>query len=374
LHDIFSIGTYNFHYICLTTQSSPAYDRAVELNTGPVPSTYFDAGDTVLVGGYETLSYYINRMNSVGTRQVPDMDLSVTFTWNPDNSFQIDVLTTNYTYINSAPNKPAIPEGPQTGFLLIDHTYTGSTTDAEDDLVYYRWSWGDGDTSEWLGPYASGAVCEGTHSWDVASTYQIRIQAKDTLDYESSWSNSKWVFFTGYTNMPPDQPPIPIGPSEGTAGLSYMFTGNTTDDETEDIYYQWDWDNGEMSEWLGPYTSGSDCEASYSWSAAGTYGVKVRAKDINDNESSWSDPQPIVISEVTYICGDANNDLEVNVSDAVWIINYVFVGGDPPDPFEAGEANCDSEVNVSDAVWIINWVFVGGNEPCDIDGDFIPDC
>jgi len=79
-------------------------------------------------------------------------------------------------------------------------------------------------------------------------------------------------------------------------------------------------------------------------------------------------------SETSYICGDANNDGDVNVSDAVWVVNYVFVGGDPPDPFEAGDANCDGEVNVSDAVWIVNWVFVGGNDPCDSDGDTIPDC
>jgi len=76
----------------------------------------------------------------------------------------------------------------------------------------------------------------------------------------------------------------------------------------------------------------------------------------------------------SYECGDANNDGAVNVSDAVWIINYVFVGGAPPDPFEAGEANCDGAVNVSDAVWIINYVFVGGNDPCDTDGDSEPDC
>jgi Dockerin type I domain len=67
----------------------------------------------------------------------------------------------------------------------------------------------------------------------------------------------------------------------------------------------------------------------------------------------------------SFICGDANFDATVNVSDAVWIINYVFVGGDPPIPYEAGECNCDGSVNVSDAVWIINYVFVGGNEPCD---------
>jgi FG-GAP repeat/Dockerin type I domain/FG-GAP-like repeat len=77
---------------------------------------------------------------------------------------------------------------------------------------------------------------------------------------------------------------------------------------------------------------------------------------------------------VCYTCGDANSDQNVNVSDAVWIINYVFVGGDPPDPLDSGDANCDGTSNVSDAVWIINYVFVGGNEPCDSDGDSIPDC
>jgi FG-GAP-like repeat/Bacterial Ig-like domain/Dockerin type I domain/FG-GAP repeat len=73
-------------------------------------------------------------------------------------------------------------------------------------------------------------------------------------------------------------------------------------------------------------------------------------------------------------CGDANSDDVVNVSDAVWIINYVFVGGEPPDPLSVGDANCDGVCNVSDAVWIINYVFVGGNEPCDTDGDTVPDC
>jgi hypothetical protein len=79
-------------------------------------------------------------------------------------------------------------------------------------------------------------------------------------------------------------------------------------------------------------------------------------------------------SNNTYVCGDANSDGTVNVSDAVYIINYVFVGGAPPNPLNSGDANCDGAVNVSDAVYIINYVFVGGNYPCDTNGDGIPDC
>jgi len=75
-----------------------------------------------------------------------------------------------------------------------------------------------------------------------------------------------------------------------------------------------------------------------------------------------------------YVCGDSNGDQNVNVSDAVNIINYVFVGGEPPVPMEAGDCNCDGNCNISDAVAIINFVFIGGYEPCDPNGDGIPDC
>jgi agmatine/peptidylarginine deiminase len=74
------------------------------------------------------------------------------------------------------------------------------------------------------------------------------------------------------------------------------------------------------------------------------------------------------------LCGDANGDEIVNVSDAVHIINYIFIGGDPPDPPEAGDCNCDENCNISDAVWIINYVFINGNMPCDTSGDGQPDC
>jgi hypothetical protein len=80
------------------------------------------------------------------------------------------------------------------------------------------------------------------------------------------------------------------------------------------------------------------------------------------------------LTVLPYLCGDTNKDKTVNVSDAVFIINYVFVGGDPPNPLESGDANCDGDCNVSDAVWIINYVFVGGSQPCDTDGDGLPDC
>jgi hypothetical protein len=62
--------------------------------------------------------------------------------------------------------------------------------------------------------------------------------------------------------------------------------------------------------------------------------------------------------------GDANNDGIVNVSDAVYIINYVFGGGAAPQPDAlVGDANCTGTVNVTDASYIIAFVFSGGPAP-----------
>ncbi len=65
-----------------------------------------------------------------------------------------------------------------------------------------------------------------------------------------------------------------------------------------------------------------------------------------------------------YICGDANGDKTINIGDGVYIINYVFRGGNSPNPEIAGDANCDEVCNVGDAVYIVNYVFRGGLEPC----------
>jgi len=63
------------------------------------------------------------------------------------------------------------------------------------------------------------------------------------------------------------------------------------------------------------------------------------------------------------IPGDADGDGTVNLSDAVFIVVYIFNGGPAPDPLCLGDADCDGVVNISDAVYIINYVFKGGDPP-----------
>jgi hypothetical protein len=65
-----------------------------------------------------------------------------------------------------------------------------------------------------------------------------------------------------------------------------------------------------------------------------------------------------------FVCGDANGSATVNISDAVYLIAYIFTGGPAPNPLLSGDANCDSAVNISDAVYLIAYIFSGGPAPC----------
>lgn len=63
------------------------------------------------------------------------------------------------------------------------------------------------------------------------------------------------------------------------------------------------------------------------------------------------------------LCGDANGTGSINISDAVFVINYIFAGGAAPNPTCLGDANGTGSINISDAVYIINFIFGGGPAP-----------
>ena len=91
--------------------------------------------------------------------------------------------------------------------------------------------------------------------------------------------------------------------------------------------------------------------------------ISIRARDAT-NSPLYYDTLNATIAICEYFLADANGDGTINISDAVFIINYIFVGGTAPNPLLVADANCDDAVNISDAVYIINYIFVGGDPPC----------
>jgi len=70
------------------------------------------------------------------------------------------------------------------------------------------------------------------------------------------------------------------------------------------------------------------------------------------------------ITDLPGLCGDADASGAVSISDAVYLINYIFAGGPAPGPLPAGDPDCTGAVSISDAVYLINYVFAGGPAPC----------
>lgn len=70
-----------------------------------------------------------------------------------------------------------------------------------------------------------------------------------------------------------------------------------------------------------------------------------------------------VKSNPNYTRGDANADGLINTADVVYLINYLFVGGPTPQPWQSGDANCDGIVDIADVVYLINYLFVAGPPP-----------
>jgi len=92
----------------------------------------------------------------------------------------------------------------------------------------------------------------------------------------------------GIPNEPPLQPTIK-GITNGNAGENYSYTIEVSDPEGNDVFYLIDWGDNSMEEWIGPYISGEEVIVQHIWDRQGSYEVRVKAKDIYDDESEWSE-------------------------------------------------------------------------------------
>jgi len=95
-------------------------------------------------------------------------------------------------------------------------------------------------------------------------------------------------------NKPPEQPTI-TGPSKAKINNATPYNFTTRDPEGDKIYFFVDWGDGTNSSWIGPYSSGATVTQSHAWTRMGTYHIKAKAKDINDNESDWSNPFAVTV-------------------------------------------------------------------------------
>jgi hypothetical protein len=166
--------------------------------------------------------------------------------------------------------------------------------------LYYQFSWGEGNFSEWIGPYNNNERVRSEHQWSEPGSYQVQARARfqnknvtlflatmDDWEY-TGWSEPLTVVATASGNNAPTAPSI-SGTQNGKVGNSYDYTFSAVDPDSDEVYIYVEFCEGcAEAQWHGPLASGEELTISHSWDQQGQYTIRAQAKDSSDALSDWS--------------------------------------------------------------------------------------
>ena len=282
-------------------------------NTGETVTIFFtNIGDETLSGGGPIVSYYNHEEELIYQEAVYcwwELEPNDYFTWKwdqkdfnkeqvPEGEYTVEGFlsggengfldSATFCILNYDP--PGPPSGPSEGVVNVSYTYCIDLPDEPACEPYFViWFWGDGDMSEWLGPFVAEETVCANHSWSEPGSYAIKAGIRDGCGREY-YTDPLIVNIS--TNSPPSKPtikgPPKARPIYGVVGEDYNFTFRSVDPDGDDIFYLVDWGDGSWKDWFGPYKSGENATANHTWYNQGTYTVTAKAKDIHGLESDWS--------------------------------------------------------------------------------------
>ncbi|UCF50089.1 MAG: agmatine deiminase family protein [Thermoplasmatales archaeon] len=97
-----------------------------------------------------------------------------------------------------------------------------------------------------------------------------------------SWAHS---FIANIVNEPPEIIELE-GPTEGKTGEEYTYSVSAVDPDYDIIYIKWNWDDGNITDWLGPFESGQEIFENHTWINQGSYNIEVTVKDEHGAEET----------------------------------------------------------------------------------------
>ena len=90
-----------------------------------------------------------------------------------------------------------------------------------------------------------------------------------------------------FINELPENPSID-GPSSIKIEEEGTFTFSANDPDSDDVFFYVDWGDGSLVEWDGPHNSNEYVFYQHQWFKEDTYNIRVKTKDIFEEESDWS--------------------------------------------------------------------------------------
>jgi hypothetical protein len=161
-----------------------------------------------------------------------------------------------------------------------------------------RWcAWENGDRdNDWKTKKVSNLVGKGVMVKKVTqfdSEYvdggrgQHRIDVKIDIDrtpngaYAETNEDNNERSYTFTPKYRPEEPDAPEGPTRCKDGETYTYTASTWDFDSDELLYQFDWDDDTKTEWLGPYSDNVVVSAEKTWylEEGSQFLISVKVKD-----------------------------------------------------------------------------------------------
>jgi hypothetical protein len=199
-------------------------------------------------------------------------------------------------------------------------------------LVPSGYSWGSDHYSFWEYGYDAIFYHEYEFNWyyhspeDTIENMNISYTVKSTKVIIATLCEFGQALLIG---NPPETPDIPQGPTEGIEGEELTFSASTTDPDGDQLYYKFDWGDDSYSDWVGPVNSGETIEVSNKWNQQGIYQIRVKARDIYNRFSNWSDPLDVTITD--NLPPDAPKIKGPRIARTGKSLTFSFVTSDPED-------------------------------------------
>jgi hypothetical protein len=200
---------------------------------------------------------------------------------------------------NFLQSHPDLPTGP-TAFLRYDTAVSMLENMTELTVEYFRDISNATHLDETDTPTILSTICD-LKNGNIYLYHFHDYENVIMIDLEEELEKGEQVWydvpkqFEPQENQPPNKPNPPVGEISGDIKTEYTYyVEETTDpDNNEDeIYYMIDWGDGTYGKWLNRYFFEWGF-MTHIWSKQGNYEVRVKAKDIYDAESEWSDPLEI---------------------------------------------------------------------------------
>jgi hypothetical protein len=220
------------------------------------------------------------------------------------------------------------PSGEKNVIVGKWYNYSTVATDPNGENVKIVFDWGDGNRTE-TGFIVSGTPVTLSHRWLQEGTYNVRVQANNSLGIASPWS-APLVVNVETHKLPTIEPPS--GEKNATVGKWYNYSTVATDPNQNDVKIVFDWGDGSRNE-TEFIVSGTPVTLSHRWLSQGVYNVRAQAINSLGMTSPWSIPL-VVNVKLDTLTNRAPHPPEINGTDfciSGKLYEYTFTTIDPDD-------------------------------------------